>query len=136
MARYDKYDPYNGGTRAKLAANWLEEDVDKVFGVGLDAAGKVVKGAGTSGMIGVLVLTYAHKVNDGQIDVMTDGDIVDFGPTSGTPGTDFGVPGTKYYADATTGAINATAAAGKYEVGFTVEKDRLVVRFNHVPVPA
>lgn len=133
MARYDKYDPYGGGFRALLAANWLDADVDKVFGVGLDAAGKLVKGAGASGMVGVIVLTLPRKVNEGQVDIMTDGCIVDFGPTAGVPGTDFGVPGTKYYANATTGVVSSTGGAGTYFVGHTVEKDRLEVRFHAIP---
>lgn len=59
MARYDKYDPYSGGYRAFLAADWQAADIGKPFIVGHDATGKIVKGAGTSGPKGVLVLTLS-----------------------------------------------------------------------------
>lgn len=133
MARYDKYDPYSGGFRALLATDWKAENVNKLFGVGLNATGKLVVGEGSSGMVGVIVLTWPQKVRDGQVDVLTAGCVVDFGPTTGTPGTDFGTPGTKYYADAATGEISSTAptsAKPGYYVGTTVEKDRLEVRFD------
>ena len=48
-----------GGFRAPLAANFPSADLEKIFGVGLNASGQVVKGAGASGIVGVLVLTKA-----------------------------------------------------------------------------
>lgn len=124
MANYDKYDPKAGGFRSALAADFVKEDTKKVFGVGQNASGHTVKGAGTSGLTGVLVLT--KKMNAGDIiDVMTNGEIVDFG----------GTPGTAYYADPATGIVNSTSAPGKVRVGHTVKGDRLVVRFGGV-VPA
>lgn len=129
MARYDKYDPYDGGFRAPLAADWLAADLEKVVGVGLDANGRIVKGAGNTGIRGVIVLTKAHKAKQ-PVDVMTDGEIVDFTHV-GRPTAAFAaaVAGTNFYVDATTGAVTATAAGGKF-VGHTVEKERLVVRFG------
>ena len=138
MARYDKYDPYDGGYRAYLAADWDPDDVGKPFGVGHDATGRLVKGSGVSGMKGVLVLTRAHKVRDGQVDVMTDGCITDWGSTAGEPGVDFGQPGSNYYADPDDGVIVKRAVGaevtGEYYIGHTVEGDRLEVRFNQVAV--
>ena len=125
MANYDKYEPKAGGFRAPLAADWLKADVNTVFGVGLNASGAVVKGSGASGMIGVMILTRAEKAGQ-VVDVMTSGEIVAFG----------GVAGTAYYADATTGIVNATKAVGKFRVGHTVFQDRLVVRFNPFAVAA
>lgn len=121
MANYDKYDPKAGGFRAPLHADWDKADLKKVFGVGLNASGNLVKGAGTSGLIGVLVLTEALKAGD-IVDVMTAGEIVSFG----------GVPGTVYFAATATGVVDATSAAGKSRVGHTVKADRLVVRFGGV----
>lgn len=97
MARYDKYDPKVGGFRAALAADYLLANVEKVLAVGLDSSGRVVVGAGQTGVVGVLVLTKARKAGE-VVDVMTAGEIVDFGRTVGTPGTDHGTPGTVYYA--------------------------------------
>jgi hypothetical protein len=65
---------------------------------------------------------------------MREGCIGDFGPTAGTPGTTFGVAGTKYYADPTTGAISSTGGTGTYYVGVTVEPDRLEVNFHPIPL--
>lgn len=126
MSRYDKYDPKTGGFRAPLAADWLPADINKLLGVGMNATGEIVIGAGTSGIVGVLVLTKARKAGE-IIDTMTDGEIVEFGLTSGEP---VSTPGTVYYVTAATGVVSAGAGAGKVRVGHTVEKDRLIVRFD------
>lgn len=97
MSRYDKYDPKNGGYRAPLAADFDPANLERLIGVGHDADGRVVIGAGQSGITGVLVLTKARKAGE-IVDVMTSGDVVEFGPTDGKPGVDFGLPGTVYYA--------------------------------------
>lgn len=126
--RIDKYDPIDGGFRAPLAADWAPGDLETAFGVGLDANGRVVKGAGNTGIKGVLVLTKALKAGK-VVDVMTDGEIVD------APGTF--TAGTNYFADGVTGALiagtgtatlTAPATANSKLVGSTVEKERVVVR--------
>lgn len=122
MARYDKYDPISGGFRAPLAADWLAADLNKAIGVGLDANGGIVKGAGNSGLAGVMVLTKKRFAGD-IVDTMTDGEIVEFG----------GVPGTSYFAAGADGAVTnaaAVAPAVSSNVGHTVEADRLIVRFG------
>lgn len=114
----DKYEPLTGGTRAKLGFALLSADVRKVIGVGLDANGRVQKGAANTGVIGVICLTQTASVGT-VVDVMQDGDIVEMtGLTAGT----------RYYAAAADGAISTTNT-GK-PVGFTVEADRLVVRMG------
>ena len=125
MARYDKYDPRDGGFRAPLAADWLQADLNKVFAVGLDAQGRVVKGSGNSGIKGVLVLTkivHANKV----VDVMTDGEIVEMDVNHAGI-----VAGTSYFGSAA-GALNTTAT--DMPIGFTVEATRLVVRAGRFEV--
>lgn len=118
MSRIDKYDPVDGGFRAPLAADFVVGDINTAFGVGLDVNGRVVKGAGNTGLKGVLVLTKAAKAGD-IVDVMTDGEIVEFP----------GAAGTTYTALTTTGVIGTAAAdATHVKVGFTVESTRLVVR--------
>lgn len=129
MARYDKYDPIANGFRADIAADFPDADLGKIFGVGLDTAGKVVKGTGNSGIVGILVVTSKPGTvgplrQIARVDVMTQGCVTDFGPTSGTPGTTFGVAGTKYYSDAA-GLITTTNTGTL--VGVTVEPDRLEV---------
>jgi hypothetical protein len=139
VSRYDKYDPYNGGTRARLAADWPRADAiaGVPYGVGLDANGRVVKGAGVSGIIGVLILTQnaanpgdVHRAGD-VVDIMDLGEIVEWKTTAGVAG----VAATNYYATHTTGAIvvgtgggGRTAPAGTSIIGHTVEGSRLKCR--------
>lgn len=119
MARYDKYDPVSGGTRAPLAADLSKTSGGNPIGVGLDVNGRVVPGAGQTGIIGCLCTTKDMKAGD-IVDVMTAGDIVEMtGVAAGSVVT----------ADTTTGALDDVAAsATKTPVGFTVEATRLVVR--------
>lgn len=136
MARYDKVVPKNGVYRATLAADYDPAMVEKIIGIGHDANGRLVKGAGVSGITGVLVLTKAYRAGS-RVDPMTHGEIVEFGPTAGVPGTDFGQPGKVYYSDATgniivkppvDGTTPGAELVGLTRVGHTVEGQRLVVR--------
>lgn len=124
MARYDKYDPKSGGFRAPLAANMVKNSGGNPIGVGLDANGRVVAGAGNSGVLGVLLITRDMNAGD-IVDVMTDGEIVEF----------TGVAGTAYYAAAADGVLGTAAPAAGVNgvlVGHTVEASRLVVRTQRV----
>ncbi|MGB2791260.1 MAG: hypothetical protein WBC29_01785 [Candidatus Moraniibacteriota bacterium] len=115
MSRYDKYEPYAGGFRAPLAADTVAGEEFTPFAVGLDTNGRVVKGAGNTGVLGVYI-AHGEKLAGDIVDVMTDGEIVEM---TGT------VAGTTYYG-AVTGAINTTNTGTK--LGATVEAARLVVR--------
>jgi hypothetical protein len=125
VARYDKYDSKMSGTRVFLAADWSASDLEKVVGVGLNASGQLVKGAGATGIIGVLVLTRVIKAGREPVDLMKRGEIVAFDKV-GRPNTAFAAaaPGTKFFA-APDGTVSTTNT-GTY-VGHTVEKSRLVV---------
>lgn len=117
MARYDKYDPISGGFRAPLAAAWgVAEGLATPVGVGLDANGRIVKGAGNTGVLGVIVVDEAHAAGD-VMDVMTDGEIVDVAGL---------VAGTVYFAAAAAGAVSTVNTGTR--LGHTVQADRLVVR--------
>lgn len=118
MARYDKYEPYAGGFRCNHAVDVPPEQIKTVIGVGLNANGLQVKGAGNTGILGVQVVTTQidHKAGD-VTDVMTSGEIVDFG----------GQPGTVYYSNAA-GDISATGGVGTTRIGHTAEGSRLIVR--------
>lgn len=118
MARIDKYDPYAGGFRAPLNAAFTGAAAP--LGVGLNSSGRVVAGAGQTGIIGV-VCSPADLAAADPIDVMTSGELVEFG----------GAAGTLYTANTTTGVIsNSAASATQIVVGFTVEADRLIVRIT------
>lgn len=131
MSRYDKYEPKAGGFRAALAGAWASTEIGKIFGVGLDASGHVVVGAGNSGVVGVLILTSAKAAGD-IVDVMTSGEIVEATANDGTTAL---TAGTAYFADPTTGVLEASATGDAF-VGFTVEATRLVVRMGDLTVPA
>lgn len=121
MPRYDKYDPYDGGFRAPLAADLAYADKNTMYAVSLDSSGRVVISLpGNTGIVGVLVAHDAKKAGD-IVDVMTHGEIVEMVSLTA---------GTKYYAHATTGVISSTPSI--YKLGFTVEATRLVVRFQEV----
>jgi len=118
MARIDKYDGVDGGFRAPLAAN--RSGAAAPVAVGLDVNGRIVAGAGNSGLVGVLCMPDDHSAGD-ILDIMTDGELVEFA----------GVAGTAYTANTTTGAITSAAASGtQIKVGATVEATRLIVRFG------
>lgn len=119
MARFDKYEPKAGGFRARLAADWAAADGTPIA-VGLDSSGRVVVGAGNSGILGVVILVVENKLAGDVVDIMTAGEILEF---SG------GTAGTAYSANTTTGVISSAAVSGtQIYVGTTVEADRLVVR--------
>ena len=117
MARYDKYEPKGGGFRAPLAEATVAGEEFTAFGVGLDANGRVVKGAGQTGIVG-LYIAHGHKNPGDIVDVMTDGEVVEADDLDA---------GTAYLADAS-GALVSTSETGEVALGFTVEATRLVVR--------
>lgn len=128
MARYDKYDPKDGGFRAKLAANWAAADVGKVWAVGLDANGRVVKGAGNTGVLAALVINRAMNAGE-VVDCMTDGEIVEVLTQAGAALT----AGTRYFGVGASGDFS-TVNTGT-PLGFTVEATRLVVRLDRATTP-
>lgn len=134
MARIDKYEPYSGGFRAALAADFSTvADFEKPIGVSLNTSGLVVVGAvGNTGILpGILVLTKLTRAGT-IVDVMTDGELAEFDRTGQSGSTAFAsTAGTNYWLNATTGAVETSApAAGtnKPFLGWTVEAKRLIVR--------
>lgn len=127
MPRYDKFEPYGGGFRAPLAAAISSANGFVAYAVGLDTQGRVVLGAGNTGIIGVLIAHGAKNAGD-YVDVMTDGEAVDAtGLTAGT----------KLTGNTTTGAIsNAATSTTQVPVGFTIEATRIVVRISVSATPA
>lgn len=121
MPRFDKYEPRAGGFRAKLFAALTSSDVGKVWAVGLDSNGLVVKGAGNTGIRGVICAVRAMAANE-PIDVMTDGEIADFTLQNGSAAA----AGTVYYGVAADGTFNTTNTGTR--LGYTAEASRLIVR--------
>lgn len=122
MSRYDKYDPYDGGFRARLNAAIVAADAGKIRAVSINTSGRVViGGAGLIDIRGLICPTEAMAAG-AAIDVMTDGEICDATETAGTAFTG----GALVYAHID-GTVDDTAASGK-AMGFTVEVDRVIVR--------
>lgn len=126
MARVDKTESAIGVVRAAIETDFEEDDFDTVIGVGVNASGRVVKGAGQTGIVAVCIPgRTVHRA--GQIaDMFVRADIVECEGLAA---------GTKYYADST-GAITSDADAGSVYVGFTVEADRLILNIADAAVPA
>lgn len=116
-ARYDKYDPISGGFRAPLNAPVAANAAGTLLAVGLNASGRVVLGAGNTGIKAVLVVDQAKVAGD-IVDCMTDGEIVDCEGLSA---------GTSYFGVPADGLVNATSATNT-ALGHTVEATRLIVR--------
>lgn len=116
MARIDKTEPNVGSFRAPLNANLTGAAAP--LGVGINSSGRVVAGAGQTGIVGVIVSPY-DKVAGDIIDVLHLGQLVEFG----------GAAGTVYTANTTTGVIsNGAASATQFVIGHTVEADRLIIK--------
>lgn len=127
MASYDKLNPYGGVHRMKLAAAWDAADVGKPYACGTDNTGKLVKGKGNLLTPRYLFILDKPLKAGTWVDAISYGEVSDFGPTAGVPGSDFGVAGTDYFGHPTTGAISSTASDGCAYVGSTIGIDILVV---------
>jgi TusA-related sulfurtransferase len=122
LSRFDKYDPYDGGFRAKLNAAISSANAGKIYAVSINTSGRVViGGTGLVDIRGLICATEAMAAGD-AIDVMTDGEIADVTTTGGAAFT----AGALVYCH-TDGTVDAVSTAGK-AVAFTVEADRLIVR--------
>jgi len=128
MARFDKYNSEGGsGFRAPLAAAYTAADT--VIAVGLDVNGRVVPGAGQTGIVGVIVKPAGAPLTMGTIPAGTMVDVMDHGEVVEFPTAAGGAAGTVYTANTTTGVVsNAAMSATQIVVGFTVEASRLIVR--------
>lgn len=124
MARVDKTDSAVGVVRAVLNADIVLDDFeDGLLAVGLNSTGKVVPGAGQTGIIGVLNPSRFFSKAGTPVDIFVLADIEDIGEGANDPTLDAGKP---VYADNTTGVLSHTSAGGTY-IGFTVEADRLIL---------
>lgn len=125
MSRFDKYEPKAGGFRAILEDPIVAADADKVFGVSVNASGRVQRdSAAVADIVGVICPTRAMNAGE-AIDVMTSGEIVEFTTTAGVAST----AGTRYFAAIADGAITTTNT-GKL-IGRTLEIGRIIIRMTH-----
>jgi hypothetical protein len=123
--RWDKTDPVDT-IRGRLAADWLAADVGEIIGVGFNASGLLVKGAGTTGVIGVAIFSQAYKAGR-AVDAVKRGEAV--GGVNIVPATP-AIAGRSYSISAT-GTKTATADGVRGTLGLTAEADRLIVDFQN-----
>lgn len=122
--RVDKSDPYSGTHRARLEAAWLAADVGEIVGVGLNASGRIVKGAGNTGVIGVVCLSQVRPAGH-PVDILKRCEV-----TGGTQIAGGAVVAGTSYSITAAGVIAATAAGVPGNLGYTTEIDRLVVDYS------
>jgi hypothetical protein len=121
-ARIDKTESAVGVVRAPLNADITSGSWNKPLGVGINSSGKVVVGAGQSGIRGVAIFDRTNCKAGQPVDIFKLGDII-------LSGSDILLAGTSYTANTTTGVItSAAASASQIAVGYTVEADRLVLQ--------
>jgi hypothetical protein len=125
MSRFDKYEPFAGGFRAKLNAAIPSANAGKIYAVSLNTSGRVVIGASAIADVRGLICPTQAMDAGAAIDVQTDGEIADATMTSGTAFA----AGLPIYAHLD-GTVDQTATAGK-AVGWTVELDRAVIRCSN-----
>lgn len=123
--RWDKTEPHDT-IRGILESDWLAADVGEIVGVGYNASGRLVKGAGQTGVIGVVIFSQAYKAGR-AVDVLKRGEAV--GGVNIVPATP-AVAGRSYSISAT-GTKTATADGVRGTLGFTAEADRLIVDFQN-----
>lgn len=116
MARYDKVVPGVGAHRAPIGFNTVAGDLNKIFAVGLDANGRLLKGASVSGVVGLLVVDQMKVIGD-IVDYMNFGEIVEAALSDGTTPIAAGVA---VYAVPASGILSVTSTAN-IKVGHTVE---------------
>ena len=116
MARVDKTDSAVGVVRGTLAADIAQADWGKPLGVGFNATGKVVRGAGQTGVKGVIIADKTNYRAGQRCDVFKLAELLEVTGLAA---------GTQYYAAAADGVISTTNTG--VLVGYTVEADRLVV---------
>jgi hypothetical protein len=154
--RYDKYDPFNGGTRAFLANDFYAGTANasdplnpgnwnKLYGAYLDANGAVkapkaspsagdIGSTPTGKLIGVYLVSDDKKAGD-VVDIMTSGEVVemDDGKYAGvTASQDWFIDPATGLLKLTTPVTTPAAGTNYFYVGTTVEVARLVVRCQKV----
>jgi hypothetical protein len=121
-ARIDKTESAVGVVRGSLNADISSGSWNKPLAVGINSSGKVVLGAGQTGIVGVAIFDKTNYRAGQVCDIFKLGDII-------LSGSDVLAAGTAYTANTTTGVITNAAVSGtQVAVGFTVEADRLVLK--------
>jgi protein-disulfide isomerase len=125
MSRFDKVDPKDGSFRAKLGFAVVQADVGKVIPVEINGSGNAVRAAANSTVARGVICPVGLHAQGEQIDVMTDGEIVDVKAGEVTNPA----AGARVRVSAA-GTVEAGGAATGVDVGWFVENWRLIVRLG------
>lgn len=121
-ARVDKTDSSVGVVRGLNNADIANTEWDHMRAVGINASGKVVLGAGQSGIRGIAIFDATKYRAGVRVDIFKLGEIV-------LTGADILLAGTSYTANTTTGVISSAAvSASQIAIGYTQESDRFVIQ--------
>jgi hypothetical protein len=121
-ARIDKTESSVGVVRGTLNIDIPQADWNKLRAVGVNGSGKVVLGAGTSGVRGIAVFDRTNYRAGQRCDIFKLGEFV-------LTDADILAAGTSYTANTTTGVITSAAVSGtQVAVGYTHETDRFVIQ--------
>lgn len=121
-ARIDKTNSQVGVVRAILHADILSTEWNKLRGVGLNASGRVVLGAGVTGVKGLAIFDRTNSKANKIVDIFKLGEAILWD-------TDLLVAATNYTVNTTTGVVSSTAASGtQIAIGYTITTDRLVIQ--------
>lgn len=128
MARIDHADSTVGTVRGTLGVDIDAKFNDKLVAVGISNLGRLVPGAGNTGIVGIMQPGKKTRLTGKRVDYFKLGDFVDLNlPDMGL------VTGRAAYADNATGEITTPAtapASGATRVGHTLDtgdKIRLVI---------
>lgn len=120
-ARVDKTNSQVGVVRAPLDAAITSADWNKMRAVGLNSSGRVVLGAGASGIKGIAIFDRTNSKAGDPVDIIKLGEII-------VSDADLLTAATNYTANTTTGVVSNAAASGtQIAVGYTVQNDRFVI---------
>jgi len=121
-ARVDKTESSVGVVRGTLNIDIPQAEWNKMRAVGVNSTGKIVLGAGQSGIRGIAIVDRTNYRAGRRVDIFKLGEII-------LDGADLLVAGTAYTANTTTGVISSAAAsASQIAIGYTIEADRFVIQ--------
>lgn len=121
-ARVDKTDSATGVVRAPLNADIASSEWNKVRAVGLNSSGRVVLGAGVSGIKGIAIFDRTNSKAGKACDIFRFAEVI-------LDGADLLTAATNYTANTTTGVVSNAAVSGtQIAIGYTVQNDRLIVQ--------
>lgn len=120
-ARVDKTNSQVGVVRAPLNADIADTEWNQVRGVGINSSGKVVLGAGQTGIVGIAIFDRTNCKANTPVDIFKLAEVI-------LSGSDLLTAASNITVNTTTGVASTTAASGtQILIGYTVETDRLIV---------